>query len=376
ADPTNTQGCMNGTVLASCTPDHFVTTDDPRLSDDRNPTAGSEFYIQNQNAASQNGNFNISGNGVIGGTLAVGSSDITFKLPAVTARSFDGQGVIGESRSREGVVARSTDGTALLAVSDRMTAIVAKSATGGTAVDVQSPMGQGMVIRSLITGVDVESTNGTGIVVRSSQKGTTGIDVDTMGTGVLAKGFLVGVDAEGAQLGVRGKGTAGYGGDFTGAAGGVRASGPYGVIADGAIAGVVGTSEGGIGVQGTGETGVSGTGAIGVYGTTNTPGGFAAKFEGNVQITGVLINPSDVRLKKDIHTLGYGLKDVMRLRPVTWVWKDRPAGGTQLGFIAQEVEAVMPELVSTIKNTEAQLEEMKGLNYIGFVPVLISSVQE
>src|SRR5690606_18094549 len=35
ADPSDTQVCINGTVLASCTPDHFVTTDDPRLSDER-----------------------------------------------------------------------------------------------------------------------------------------------------------------------------------------------------------------------------------------------------------------------------------------------------------------------------------------------------
>lgn len=49
----------------------FVVTTDPRMTDDRNPTAGSANYIQNQNAGPQSSsNFNISGNGTAGGTLS------------------------------------------------------------------------------------------------------------------------------------------------------------------------------------------------------------------------------------------------------------------------------------------------------------------
>ncbi len=395
ADPSDTQVCINGTVLASCTPDHFVTTDDPRLSDERAPTEGSEYYIQNQNAAPQTGNFNIAGNGVVGGTLAVGSSDNKFSLPAVTGRSYGGQGVSGESTQGEGVFARSRSNTALHAVSDLATAIVAESTNGGTAVDVQSPMGQGMVIRSLLTGIDVESDSGTGIVVRSSQNGTTGIDVDTQGTGVVAKGLVTGVKAEGIQYGVSAKGintgvrgegsTFGVYGDSdiygvygsgTTAAGVYGSSNNFGVWGESDNIGVTGTGAN-VGVKGQGGTyGLVGSGTIGILAESTDPGNIAGRFTGDVQITGIVTNLSDKRLKKNIHTLGYGLKDVMRLRPVTWLWKDRPDGGTQLGFIAQEVETVMPELVSTIKNTQAQFKKMKGLNYIGFVPVIISSVQE
>lgn len=394
ADPSDTQVCINGTVLASCTPDHFVTTDDPRLSDERDPTEGSGFYIQNQNAGPQtSANFNISGNGVIGGTLSVGSSASKFALPAVTGISSGGRGVIGQSRDQEGVFAKSQLGNALRAESDFGTAIIAKSASGGTAIDVQSLTGQGMVIRSFLSGIDVESNSGIGIVVKS-QSGAAGIDVDTQGTAVNAKGVMTGVRAEGntygvfaksLSAGVRGEGTV-YGvygdsptygvyGSGTIAAGVYGTSDNFGVEGEGDIAGVRGSGSG-IGVLGTGETGVSGTGAIGVYGTTDTPGGFAAKFEGHVQVTGTIFNPSDARLKKNIDPLGYGLKDLMQLHPVTWLWKNSADDHTQLGLIAQEVENVMPELVLTRKNTENNLEEMKALNYMGLIPVLINSVQE
>ena len=36
---------------------------------------------------------------------------------------------------------------------------------------------------------------------------------------------------------------------------------------------------------------------------------------------------------------------MLRLKPVTWQWKNDPAGGTQLGMIAQEVEPLIPEVV-------------------------------
>ena len=81
---------------------------------------------------------------------------------------------------------------------------------------------------------------------------------------------------------------------------------------------------------------------------------------------------SDARLKQNITGLGYGLKDLLRLRPVSWHWKARPEGMLQLGFVAQEVEPVMPELVLRGEDASKPL----GLNYMGFLPVVIKAVQE
>jgi chaperonin cofactor prefoldin len=57
---------------------------------------------------------------------------------------------------------------------------------------------------------------------------------------------------------------------------------------------------------------------------------------------------------------------------VTFNWKDRLEQGRQVGLIAQEVETVLPELVTTDKDAEPT----KGVNYIGLVPVTIKAIQE
>jgi len=55
-----------GNVLAS----QYVQTTDSRLTDSRNPLPNSSNYIQNSTTLQAAGNFNISGNGTAGGTLA------------------------------------------------------------------------------------------------------------------------------------------------------------------------------------------------------------------------------------------------------------------------------------------------------------------
>src|SRR5438105_4498690 len=59
----------NATQLGSVAAGSYVQTSDTRLSDSRAPTAGSPSYVQNATAQQASSNFNISGNGVIGGNL-------------------------------------------------------------------------------------------------------------------------------------------------------------------------------------------------------------------------------------------------------------------------------------------------------------------
>lgn len=62
---------MNALELNGIASSQYVLTTDSRMTDARSPTAGSTNYIQNQNAAPQAlSNFNISGNGTVGGTLS------------------------------------------------------------------------------------------------------------------------------------------------------------------------------------------------------------------------------------------------------------------------------------------------------------------
>jgi hypothetical protein len=55
-------------------------------------------------------------------------------------------------------------------------------------------------------------------------------------------------------------------------------------------------------------------------------------------------NGSDFRLKKNIKTTSYGLKEIMKIRPVSYQWKDNDR--TDLGFIAQEIRDILPDIVT------------------------------
>lgn len=60
----------NATSLAGVTASNYVQTSDSRLSDARTPTAGSTNYIQNTTTPQAGSNFNVSGNGTVGGTMS------------------------------------------------------------------------------------------------------------------------------------------------------------------------------------------------------------------------------------------------------------------------------------------------------------------
>ena len=93
---------------------------------------------------------------------------------------------------------------------------------------------------------------------------------------------------------------------------------------------------------------------------------------GAVFATNGTIQTSDVRLKQQISDLGYGLSEVLRLRPVSFAWKNQTGGRRQLGLIAQEVEPLIPEVVVRDADPAAPL----GMNYNSLVPVLINAVKE
>jgi hypothetical protein len=87
-------------------------------------------------------------------------------------------------------------------------------------------------------------------------------------------------------------------------------------------------------------------------------------------------NTSDRRLKRDILPLNkYGLQQVMQLNPVTYIFKDDSANTPQVGFIAQEVQQIIPEVV-TGKEGDLSIGESLGIVYGNLVPVLTKAIQE
>ncbi|MFA5986944.1 MAG: tail fiber domain-containing protein [Parcubacteria group bacterium] len=107
------------------------------------------------------------------------------------------------------------------------------------------------------------------------------------------------------------------------------------------------------------------TGVIARFVSTNTTGCTLAT-GGTISCT------SDQRLKKNITDSDYGLDAILALRPTEYNWKyEQDDTIKSLGFIAQEVEETLPQLVVTDAITG-----YKQLNTIGIVPVLAKAIQE
>ncbi|WP_408098924.1 tail fiber domain-containing protein [Peredibacter sp. HCB2-198] len=80
---------------------------------------------------------------------------------------------------------------------------------------------------------------------------------------------------------------------------------------------------------------------------------------------------SDERLKKNIRAYSdsEALKNILKLQTVTYEWKSIN-NGRHTGYIAQAVEKVAPEFVSTDKSGHKQI------GYMGFIPWITSAVKE
>ncbi len=92
----------------------------------------------------------------------------------------------------------------------------------------------------------------------------------------------------------------------------------------------------------------------------------------DIYATNAVIQTSDLRLKKNVKALPYGLHEVLQLRPVTFEWKNSKDESTKLGLIAQEIQTVIPEVVN-VGNDE---QKMLGVKYADLIPVLIKAIQE
>jgi hypothetical protein len=126
---------------------------------------------------------------------------------------------------------------------------------------------------------------------------------------------------------------------------------------------------------------------IGVY---STAAGWAGYFVGNVYRSGTDNFTSDRKLKQDIKPLSNSLDKLMKLKPSTYTFKTEEYNmmhlpeGKQMGLIAQELEEVLPELVTnmpelTMKNrdgSETVTPEFKSVQYIQLIPLMIGGLQE
>ena len=89
---------------------------------------------------------------------------------------------------------------------------------------------------------------------------------------------------------------------------------------------------------------------------------------GNVRATAFLYS-SDASLKYNVATITDPVAKIMKLRGVSFQWKS--TGDAGLGFIAQEVETVFPELVTTDRQTG-----LKSIQYANIIAPLVEAVKK
>ena len=135
------------------------------------------------------------------------------------------------------------------------------------------------------------------------------------------------------------------------------------------------------GVYGYGR---GGSKSYGVYGSGTTYGVYSNGYAGG---TSSWSSSSDARLKKDVQNIDGALDKVLKLRGVTFYWKNREEMATvkgvaadsldygyddkkHIGVIAQELEKEYPELVHT------DADGFKSVDYSSITPVLIEAIKE
>jgi len=182
--------------LGGVAANQYVVTTDPRLTDARTPTAGSDNYVQNRTTP-QGGNFNLSGDGVVGGSLGVGGLSPGNKL------NVTGNGIV---RAR---INSDSNGGLSFALSDQPKWSIA-TVTGGDLQVFNDATGQ--LAMSVNGSTNVISGNGSGLTEVKAQTTANLSALSLLRWDLLSKrtftvGFLpVGLTFDGANIWVANSG--------------------------------------------------------------------------------------------------------------------------------------------------------------------------
>ena len=101
---------------------------------------------------------------------------------------------------------------------------------------------------------------------------------------------------------------------------------------------------------------------------TNDTLSYQLEVSGSIRASAAVLSNSDERLKENIYPIDNALSRVGQLEGVYFDWKK--GGDRQVGVIAQQVEKVLPEVVSQDKDSYLSVD------YSKIVPLLIEAINE
>jgi hypothetical protein len=95
---------------------------------------------------------------------------------------------------------------------------------------------------------------------------------------------------------------------------------------------------------------------------------------GTINLAAGGVGPSDARLKENVKEIENALGKVSKMLPVEFDWKEgfedvHSNKGKDIGFIAQDIEEIQPELVGSHK-------DYKTLQYEKFAPLIVGAIKE
>lgn len=129
----------------------------------------------------------------------------------------------------------------------------------------------------------------------------------------------------------------------------------------------------------------SGNVSLGLTGQPPADPGTKLYVNGSLIVNGDITALSDRRIKTNIAELDYGLAAVMQLSAKKYDFTSGEkhgltlSAGPHFGLIAQDVEAIIPEIVSEniqVTDDEGHLSRLKGIDYLELIPILIKATQE
>lgn len=371
----------NSTQLGGVAANQYVQTNDSRLTDARTPTAGSTNYVQNGTSAQAASNFNISGNGTAGGTL---SGNI---VNATTQYNIGANRILSNNPGANNLFAGVNAGAVTTGGGNSFFGAFAGSSnmigTNNTAIGFGADVGAGNLLYATALGSgSIASQSNSIFLGRPGGPDKVRIPGDIAITGYVGIGSSI---VPSTKLHVFG------GTDAAPGSGGYIVAGATdstNVVIDdneimarnnfatatfaiNAAGGNVNLIQGGTGNVGIGTSApadkldVDGDIRVGTSGTNG-----CLKNNNGGTITGTC--SSDIRFKRGITPFSNMLDKVAGLRPVNYYWRatEFPAKGfgnaQDYGLIAQDVEQLLPELVS---------EDAQGYKQIDYSKLPLMTIQ-